>query len=64
MLAFSMRRTSHDGDDDFHLYVMELMFGAGSNRNPNGSSEFPVHPEDAWFCRVMPARRWTPRRSP
>ncbi len=23
-LAFSMRRTSHDGDDDFHLYVMDL----------------------------------------
>ncbi len=23
-LAFSMRRTSHDGDDDFHLYVMQM----------------------------------------
>ena len=23
-LVFSMRRTSHDGDDDFHLYVMNL----------------------------------------
>ncbi len=23
-LAFSMRHTSHDGDDDFHLYVMDL----------------------------------------
>ncbi len=37
-LAFSMRRTSHDGDDDFHLYVMNLTdrsvrqitFGAGT----------------------------------
>jgi hypothetical protein len=37
-LAFSMRRTSHDGDDDFHLYVMDLSdqrvqqitFGAGT----------------------------------
>jgi len=37
-LAFSMRRTSHDGDDDFHLYVMDLTdrsvrqitFGAGT----------------------------------
>ena len=37
-LAFSMRRTSHDGDDDFHLYVMNLSdrsvrqitFGAGT----------------------------------
>ncbi len=37
-LAFSMRKTSHDGDDDFHLYVMNLSdrsvrqitFGAGT----------------------------------
>lgn len=37
-LAFSMRQTSHDGDDDFHLYVMNLAdrsvrqitFGAGT----------------------------------
>ena len=37
-LAFSMRRTDHDGDDDFHLYVMDLSdrsvrqitFGAGT----------------------------------
>ncbi len=37
-LAFSMRRTSHDGDDDFHLYVMkvadrsvrQITFGAGT----------------------------------
>ena len=37
-LAFSMRQTSHDGDDDFHLYVMDLSdrtvrqitFGAGT----------------------------------
>ncbi len=37
-LAFSMRKTSHDGDDDFHLYVMNLAdrsvrqitFGAGT----------------------------------
>ena len=37
-VAFSMRRTSHDGDDDFHLYVMDLddrrvrqiTFGAGT----------------------------------
>ena len=37
-LAFSMRQTSHDGDDDFHLYVMDLTdrsvrqitFGAGT----------------------------------
>lgn len=37
-LAFSMRKTSHDGDDDFHLYVMDLRdrsiqqitFGAGT----------------------------------
>ncbi len=37
-LAFSMRRTSHDGDDDFHLYLMDLTtkrvhqitFGAGT----------------------------------
>lgn len=37
-VAFSMRRTSHDGDDDFHLYVMNLSdrsvrqitFGAGT----------------------------------
>ncbi len=37
-LAFSMRRTSHDGDDDFHLYTMNLSdrsvrqitFGAGT----------------------------------
>jgi len=37
-LAFSMRRTSHDGDDDIHLYVMNLAdrsvrqitFGAGT----------------------------------
>ncbi len=37
-LAFSMRRTSHDGDDDFHLYLMDLRdksvrqitFGAGT----------------------------------
>ncbi len=37
-LAFSMRRTSHDGDDDFHLYRMDLeerrarqiTFGAGT----------------------------------
>lgn len=37
-LAFSMRRTSHDGDDDFHLYAMKLAdrsvrqitFGAGT----------------------------------
>lgn len=36
-LAFSMRRTDHDGNDDFHLYVMDLgdksvrqlTFGAG-----------------------------------
>ncbi len=37
-LAFSMRRTDHDGDDDFHLYTMDLSdrsvrqitFGAGT----------------------------------
>ena len=37
-MVFSMRRTSHDGDDDFHLYVMDLAdgnirqitFGAGT----------------------------------
>ncbi|MHB8900093.1 MAG: HzsA-related protein, partial [Thermoguttaceae bacterium] len=37
-VAFSMRRTSHDGDDDFHLYMMDLTdrdveqitFGAGT----------------------------------
>ncbi len=37
-LAFSMRRTDHDGDDDFHLYRMDLgdrsvrqiTFGAGT----------------------------------
>ena len=37
-VAFSMRRSSHDGDDDFHLYVMNLpdrsvrqiTFGAGT----------------------------------
>jgi len=37
-LAFSMRRTSHDGDDDFHLYAMnladrsvrQLTFGTGT----------------------------------
>jgi hypothetical protein len=37
-LAFSMRRTSHDGNDDFHLYAMNLAdrsvrqitFGAGT----------------------------------
>jgi len=37
-VAFSMRKTSHDGDDDFHLYVMDLRdrgveqitFGAGT----------------------------------
>ncbi|MDD4872232.1 MAG: hypothetical protein PHR77_16885 [Kiritimatiellae bacterium] len=37
-VAFSMRRTSHDGDDDFHLYIMDLQdksvqqitFGAGT----------------------------------
>lgn len=37
-VAFSMRQTSHDGDDDFHLYVMNLAdrsvrqitFGAGT----------------------------------
>lgn len=27
-LAFSMRRTSHDGDDDFHLYTMDLADGS------------------------------------
>jgi len=37
-VAFSMRQTSHDGDDDFHLYLMDLRdrsvrqitFGAGT----------------------------------
>ena len=37
-VAFSMRKTDHDGDDDFHLYVMQLKdrsvrqitFGAGT----------------------------------
>ncbi len=27
-LVFSMRRTSHDGDDDFHLYIMDLTDGS------------------------------------
>ena len=56
-LAFSMRRTNHDGDDDFHLYVMNLSdrsvrqitFGAGTADMepewlPNGELVFTIDP--------------------